>query len=475
MCAPRQPRCCGALQLHTGRRRRRAARRAETIAAFEGCETVVVNAAGCGSAMKDYGHLLRDDPEWAERAAAFSAKVRDVNEFLAEHEPQAPRHPVDLDVAYHDACHLAHAQGVRAQPRALLRAIPGLERRRARRVGAVLRLGRRLQPAEARARRRARPAQGRATCSPPARRPSPPPTPAARCRSPPTRGRCPSITRWRSCTPRSDGRTAMTVDSLADPPRRRARRAHRRGAGLRRRRCTGASSRAARELLDAPRASAQARLAAGETLDFLPRRARSARATGRSRRRPPTLQNRRVEITGPADRKMMINALNSGATRLHGRLRGLALADVEQRRRRARSTSPTRSRARSSSPATTAASTRSTTRSRRCSCARAAGTCSRSTCASTASRSRAPSSTPGSTSSATPGACSTRASGPFFYLPKMESPPRGAAVERRLHVRRGASSASTAARSRRPCSSRRCPPPSRWRRSSTSCATTPLG
>ena len=101
----------------------------ETIAAFEGCDTIVVNAAGCGSAMKDYGHLFRDDPEWSERAAAFSAKVRDVHELLAEHEPQAPRHPIDLVVAYHDACHLAHAQGVRAQPRALLQTIPGLELR----------------------------------------------------------------------------------------------------------------------------------------------------------------------------------------------------------------------------------------------------------------------------------------------------------------------------------------------------------
>jgi glycolate oxidase iron-sulfur subunit len=77
--------------------------------------------------MKDYGHLFRDDAEWSERAAAFSAKVRDVHELLAEHEPQAPRHPVDLVVAYHDACHLAHAQGVRAQPRALLQSIPGLD------------------------------------------------------------------------------------------------------------------------------------------------------------------------------------------------------------------------------------------------------------------------------------------------------------------------------------------------------------
>jgi glycolate oxidase iron-sulfur subunit len=77
--------------------------------------------------MKDYGHLLADDPEWGERAKAFSAKVVDVHELLAAHEPQAVRHPIELRAAYHDACHLAHAQQIRAQPRELLRAIPGLE------------------------------------------------------------------------------------------------------------------------------------------------------------------------------------------------------------------------------------------------------------------------------------------------------------------------------------------------------------
>jgi glycolate oxidase iron-sulfur subunit len=77
--------------------------------------------------MKDYGHLLADDPAWADRAAAFVAKVRDVHEILAEHEPQAVRHPLALTVAYHDACHLAHAQGVREPPRAVLRSIPGVE------------------------------------------------------------------------------------------------------------------------------------------------------------------------------------------------------------------------------------------------------------------------------------------------------------------------------------------------------------
>jgi glycolate oxidase iron-sulfur subunit len=125
--APARPGCCGALELHTGLGEEARARGRRTIEAFEDCDVVVVNAAGCGSAMKDYGHLFRDDPEWAQRAAAFSEKVRDVTELLAEHEPVAERHPLPLTIAYHDACHLAHAQGVRSQPRALLAQIPGLE------------------------------------------------------------------------------------------------------------------------------------------------------------------------------------------------------------------------------------------------------------------------------------------------------------------------------------------------------------
>ena len=124
---PRLPRCCGALPMHAGEDVQARELAKATIEALEGYETVVVNAAGCGSAMKDYGHVLRDEPAWAERAAAFSARVRDVSEFLAEVEPRATRRPVAMKIAYHDACHLAHAQGVRAQPRELLGAIPGLE------------------------------------------------------------------------------------------------------------------------------------------------------------------------------------------------------------------------------------------------------------------------------------------------------------------------------------------------------------
>jgi glycolate oxidase iron-sulfur subunit len=124
--APRRPRCCGALQLHSGAEDPALALARRTIAAYESFATVAVNVAGCGSAMKDYGRLLADDPDWAERAAAFSAKVRDVHELLAAQPAQAPRHPVPLTVAYHDACHLAHAQRIRQPPRDLLRAIPDL-------------------------------------------------------------------------------------------------------------------------------------------------------------------------------------------------------------------------------------------------------------------------------------------------------------------------------------------------------------
>jgi glycolate oxidase iron-sulfur subunit len=124
--APRAPRCCGALQLHSGDGGALELAKG-TIAALEGYDTIVVNAAGCGSAMKDYGHVLRDDPDWAERAERFAAKVRDATEVLAEAGPRANRRPVHMRVAYHDACHLAHAQGVRAEPRELLRQVPGLE------------------------------------------------------------------------------------------------------------------------------------------------------------------------------------------------------------------------------------------------------------------------------------------------------------------------------------------------------------
>jgi len=121
--------CCGALSLHAGRdgEARRFARAA--IAALEqtGADAIAVNAAGCGSSMKEWGHLFAGDLAWAERARAIAAKVKDVSELLAGQPAVAERHPVRLRIAYHDACHLAHAQRIRTEPRALLAAIPGLE------------------------------------------------------------------------------------------------------------------------------------------------------------------------------------------------------------------------------------------------------------------------------------------------------------------------------------------------------------
>jgi glycolate oxidase iron-sulfur subunit len=125
--APRLPGCCGALEMHSGEEEAALQRARRMIEAFADCDVVVVNAAGCGSAMKDYRHLLAHDGDWSERAVEFSAKVRDVSEFLAGEEPQAPRGPLSMRVAYHDACHLAHAQGLRVEPRAVLTSIPDLE------------------------------------------------------------------------------------------------------------------------------------------------------------------------------------------------------------------------------------------------------------------------------------------------------------------------------------------------------------
>ncbi len=125
---PAQP-CCGALLTHAGEEAGAMALARRMIDTFEraGVDAVVVNAAGCGSAMKEYGRLLGDDPAYAARAAAFSAKCVDVAELLAAEPPRAERHPLRLRLVYQDACHLQHAQGIREPPRALLSQIPGLE------------------------------------------------------------------------------------------------------------------------------------------------------------------------------------------------------------------------------------------------------------------------------------------------------------------------------------------------------------
>jgi glycolate oxidase iron-sulfur subunit len=156
--------CCGALSLHSGRASEAAGFARRTIAVFEqaGVDAIVVNSAGCGSAMKEYGALLAAPQAggeqdgtvqdgtvqdgtvqdgtvqdgtvagWAARADATSGKVRDLSEFLVElfgqaGGPRAARHELPVTAAYHDACHLAHAQLIRQQPRDLLGAIPGLE------------------------------------------------------------------------------------------------------------------------------------------------------------------------------------------------------------------------------------------------------------------------------------------------------------------------------------------------------------
>jgi glycolate oxidase iron-sulfur subunit len=126
---PKAQGCCGALSEHLGREEEGLRFARELIDVFAAAEVthVVVNAAGCGSQMKDYAHLLRDDPAYAERAEEFTAKVRDVSEVLVELGTVAPRHPLEVSAAYHDACHLAHAQGIRSQPRQLLGEIPGLD------------------------------------------------------------------------------------------------------------------------------------------------------------------------------------------------------------------------------------------------------------------------------------------------------------------------------------------------------------
>jgi glycolate oxidase iron-sulfur subunit len=124
----REQTCCGALHAHSGDREaaRDLARR--NAAAFEraGVDAIVVDAAGCGAHMKEYGHLLADDPAWAVRAAAVAAKVRDVSEYLASLPLPDRLGRLEMRATYQDACHLAHAQRIREQPRALLRRIEGL-------------------------------------------------------------------------------------------------------------------------------------------------------------------------------------------------------------------------------------------------------------------------------------------------------------------------------------------------------------
>lgn len=121
--------CCGALFSHTGSLDEARELARKNIDAFEaaGSGPVVVNAAGCGSALKEYPHLLKDDPVYADRAKVFSDRVKDVSELLADRHLKKPTHAVSGTVTYQEPCHLAHAQRITAQPRALLKDVPGLK------------------------------------------------------------------------------------------------------------------------------------------------------------------------------------------------------------------------------------------------------------------------------------------------------------------------------------------------------------
>jgi glycolate oxidase iron-sulfur subunit len=120
--------CCSALHLHAGRREeaRRLARRNIDALLAGAYDAIITNAAGCGSTLKEYGDLLADDPDYAAKARQFSARVRDVTEFLASIDLKPPTSPVNATATYQDSCHLAHGQGIRSAPRQLLAAVPGL-------------------------------------------------------------------------------------------------------------------------------------------------------------------------------------------------------------------------------------------------------------------------------------------------------------------------------------------------------------
>ncbi len=126
---PRGQACCGALHSHGGERETARALARRNIALFEttGADYYIINAAGCGSTLKEYHHLLAGEPDWDERAHRFSSRVRDVSEFLGSIELNRNFGTIRRRITYQDACHLAHGQRITAAPRALLQQIPGIE------------------------------------------------------------------------------------------------------------------------------------------------------------------------------------------------------------------------------------------------------------------------------------------------------------------------------------------------------------
>jgi len=129
--APKAAGCCGALHLHTGFLPEAKVNMRRLLDAFgphmKDLDAIVVNSAGCGSTMKEYGTLFEDEPVYRDEAVAFAAKVKDISEWLVEIGVTPPTRRLDATVSYHDACHLAHGQKVRSQPREVLKTIPGLK------------------------------------------------------------------------------------------------------------------------------------------------------------------------------------------------------------------------------------------------------------------------------------------------------------------------------------------------------------
>lgn len=124
---PKNQTCCGALHVHAGERDMGRKLAKQNIEAFENAEKVIVNAAGCGCMMKEYTELFRDEPEWKKRAEEFEKKVEDISKYLHDTGYEKPKAAIHTRITYHDACHLAHGQGVRKEPRDILLDIPGVE------------------------------------------------------------------------------------------------------------------------------------------------------------------------------------------------------------------------------------------------------------------------------------------------------------------------------------------------------------
>jgi glycolate oxidase iron-sulfur subunit len=126
---PRAQSCCGSIHAHNGELElaREMARRTLDAFDLDRFDAIITNAAGCGTHLKNYGHLLHDDPVYAKRAAQWSAKLRDVHEWLAEIGIRVATAAVPQTVTYHEACHLCHGQKITRQPRQVLAAIPGLK------------------------------------------------------------------------------------------------------------------------------------------------------------------------------------------------------------------------------------------------------------------------------------------------------------------------------------------------------------